>query len=258
MTTSVTGTGSDAVVPLLSLDGRRAVVTGAARGIGAEIAVLLARHGASVALIDVDAVAVEATARSLPAGRGLHFAADAADTEAFAEAVAGACAALGGCEVLVNNVGDYRRKGLEDADLAYWRHMMAMNLDHAFAASQAARPWLVRQGGAIVNVGSIKGWTLSGGMVGYVSGKAGLAGLSRALARELGPSGVRVNTLAPGMVATEGNAPYMDPGTVARVLEMQCLKRVAEPMDVAAMALFLASDAGRMITGQEIRIDGGF
>jgi NAD(P)-dependent dehydrogenase (short-subunit alcohol dehydrogenase family) len=233
-------------------------VTGAARGIGAEIAVLLARQGASVALIDVDVVGVEATARSLPAGRGLHFAADAADTEAFAEVVAGACAALGGCEVLVNNVGDYRRQGLDGADLAYWRHMMAMNLDHAFAASQAARPWLVRQGGAIVNIGSIKGWTLSGGMVGYVSGKAGLAGLSRALARELGPSGVRVNTLAPGMVATEGNAPYMDPGTVARVLEMQCLKRVAEPMDVAAMALFLASDAGRMITGQEIRIDGGF
>lgn len=237
--------------------GRRALVTGGAKGIGAAIVRTFRKHGAAVAILDRDEEAAIALAAEVSAERGLAVQADASDLHAFGQAVRTACERIGGCDILVNNVGDYRRHTIDEADIAYWRNAMTINLDQAYCAIQAALPHLRRQGGSIINVGSIKGELISGGMIAYVSGKAGLAGLTRGLARDLGADRIRANTIVPGMVATEGNARYMDEATVERVLGLQCLKSVIKPEDVTNLALFLASDASAMITGQSLRIDGG-
>jgi len=190
-----------------SLDGRRAVVTGGASGIGAIIVKSLLRQGSRVAFIDVDDAAADRLCASSDVDGGtrpLYIKADVTDIAALQAAVKTAAAQLDGLSVLVNNVGNDTRHAPADVTEAFWRRTMAINLDAAFFASQAAMPFLVAAGGgSIINIGSIQTLLGSANMVGYVTAKSGLNGLTRALASDYGGNRVRVNTVTPGWVLTE-------------------------------------------------------
>lgn len=239
------------------LSGKAAIVTGGALGIGAAAVEALAAQGAKVIFFDRNEGAAASLVARLGGANVAFRNVDVSKLDALRTAIEQAADAMGGLHVLINNVGDYRRHELDEVDEAFWRHSMALNLDHAFFATKAALPWLSRGGGAVVNVGSIKGVRTSGGMIGYVTAKAAMSGLSRGLAKDLGAMAIRVNTIIPGMISTEGNQAFMPEETVRSVLERQCLKTVIQARDVAALALFLSSDESKMITGQDIHVDAG-
>ncbi len=249
---------------LMRLDGKAAIVTGAARGIGRETAETLAKAGARVALADRDEAAAQAAAGELRA-RGLQASAVAVDVtdEASVEAMVGAVlAAQGRLDILVNNAGVAIRRPAVELSLQDWETVIAVNMTGAFlCARAAARPMIAAGGGAIVNVASIMG--LSGGglypNISYQASKGAVVNMTRALAVEWAGAGLRVNAVAPTYVRTDLTAGLLkDPALVKRIEEMTPLRRLAEPADVAAAIAFLASPASAMITGQTLAVDGGF
>jgi NAD(P)-dependent dehydrogenase (short-subunit alcohol dehydrogenase family) len=166
---------------------------------------------------------------------------------------------LGGIDILVNNAGNDDRHGLEDITPAYWDERMAVNLRHMLFAAKAAAPGMKqRGGGAIINFGSIS-WHLGlPGLLLYETAKAGIEGMTRALARELGPDNIRVTAVIPGNVKTPRQAKWYTPEGEAEIVEKQCLKARILPDHVASLVLFLASDDGRMCTGHGYWIDAGW
>ncbi|MEI7057554.1 glucose 1-dehydrogenase [Nocardioides sp. CCNWLW239] len=247
-------------------DGRVAVITGAARGIGFGVATRFAEEGASVAIIDLDEAAAAEAAAKLPlvdgatsVGIGANVA-KAEDTEA---AVARVVEELGGLHILMNNAGITRDNLLFKMTEDDWDLVMNVHLKGHFLMSKAAQAVFVKQKyGKIINVSSTSA-TGNRGQANYSAAKAGVQGFTRTLALELGPFGVNVNAIAPGFIATE-----MTDQTAARLgldvdefrklsADANPVKRVGEPADIAAAAAFLASDEASYITGQTLYVDGG-
>lgn len=246
-----------------SLAGRRVFITGGATGIGAAMVEAFSEQGAVVGHLDLAADAAEVLADRLQAAgyaRPWFARVDVTDAPALKAAIGDFAIAAGGFDVLVNNVAnDTRHDPLETSEES-WRKCMAVNLDCAFFASQRAVE-LMRaggRGGAIVNFSSINAVLGPDGMPGYVTAKAGLLGMTKALARQYGPDGIRVNTILPGWVVTQRQLDlWLTPEAEAEWMEQVCLKERIEPRDAANLAMFLAADDSRMITNQHFIIDGG-
>lgn len=244
-----------------SLRDKRVIVTGGASGIGEGLVEAFALQGAQVGFVDIqDEPARELVARL---GEAAHVPVfrlqDVSDVEGLGAAMQGLVDELGGCDVLVNNAASDDRHVLEEVTPAYWDERISVNLKHKFFASQAVWPDMKANGGGVIlNLGSIS-WHLGlDELALYQIAKAGVEGLTRSLARELGPYNIRVNTIIPGNVQTERQMRWYTPEGEAEIVAAQCLKGRLQPVDVAAMALFLASDDARFCTGHEYWVDGGW
>jgi NAD(P)-dependent dehydrogenase (short-subunit alcohol dehydrogenase family) len=237
------------------LAGRHVLVTGGASGIGGDMVRAFALQGARVSFLDID----EGAGRATAAATGARFLpCDVTDLDALARAVAEAETG-GGIDVLVNNAANDTRHDWDAVTPADWERIVAVNLRHQFFAAQAvARGMTARGRGSIVNFGSVAPVMGIPRLAVYSTCKAAVTGMSRSLARELGPAGVRVNTIVPGAILTERQLRlWIGPGDEARLRGLQCLPRRLIGQDVAEMALFLASDASSACTGQEFVVDGG-
>jgi NAD(P)-dependent dehydrogenase (short-subunit alcohol dehydrogenase family) len=240
-----------------SLMGKRVVITGGGSGIGAALVEAFARQGAQTIFVDIleressDLVARLADAPFPTAFHRLDLT-DLAAMEALFKS-------LGGIDVLVNNAGNDDRHELKDITPSYWDERMAVNLRHMLFAAKAVAPGMkARGGGAIINFGSIA-WHLGlPGLVLYETAKAGIEGMTRALARELGPDNIRVTAVVPGNVKTPRQMKWYTPEGEAEIVDQQCLKARIAPAHVASLVLFLASDDGRMCTGHEYWVDAGW
>jgi NAD(P)-dependent dehydrogenase (short-subunit alcohol dehydrogenase family) len=252
--------------PLLRLDGAVAVVTGGAGGIGRATAIALASAGATVVIADlVDEAASEAIVTEITrrGGRALAIPTDVSDETAVEASFGEVVTREGSVDILVNNAGIAIRRPATDLALADWDKVVAVNMTGTFLCARAAARHMIARGkgGAIVNVSSIMG--LSGGglypNVSYQASKGAVVNMTRALAIEWAPCGIRVNAVAPTYVRTRLIAPLLDdPDMIARIEAMTPLKRLAEPEEVAAAICFLASPAAAMITGNILPVDGGF
>jgi NAD(P)-dependent dehydrogenase (short-subunit alcohol dehydrogenase family) len=233
------------------------VVTGGGSGIGAGLVEAFARQGAETLFVDIleiESAALVARLADAPIKPAFHRVdlTDIAAVEKFFQAI-------GPIDVLVNNAGNDDRHDLQDITPAYWDERMAVNLRHMLFCAKAAAPGMkARSGGAIINFGSIS-WHLGlPGLVLYETAKAGIEGMTRALARELGADAIRVTAVVPGNVKTPRQEKWYTPEGEAEIEAAQCLKGRITPQDVAALVLFLASDDARMCTGQAYWIDAGW
>ncbi len=253
-------TQPNAVYP--SLRDRVVFVTGGASGIGAEEVTQFARQGAKVAFVDIadDAAAtLVETLRAAGHPAPLYQHCDIRDIAALQAAIASAAAVLGPITVLVNNAANDQRHDYQDVTVEYWDERMATNLRHQFFAIQAVAPMMkAAGGGSIINFGSISWHTNSGGMPAYTTAKAAVEGLTKGMARDLGPDGIRVNTVIPGWIMTQRQIDlWLTPDAEEQLIRAQCLKTKLVPEDVARMVLWLAADDSRMCTSQLWVVDGG-
>lgn len=243
-----------------SLRSRQVFITGGATGIGAALVKAFAMQGARVGFVDIAADAGKALCDQVAASgmaRPWFKSLDVMHTGDLAAAITAFTAEAGGLAVLVNNVADDTRHDPLDTTPEAWRAALAVNLDAAFFATQAAIP-LMGGEGAVINFSSINALTGPPRMPAYVAAKSALLGLTKALAREFGPAGVRVNAILPGWVVTERQLKlWLTPEAEAEWMKDVPLKRRILPEDVARLALFLAADDSAMITGQSFVIDGG-
>lgn len=242
----------------MRLDGKVAVVTGAGSGIGKAIALAFAREGAAVAVVDVNVDAGEAVHREIVHGGGfaVHLGGDVASRSDARAMVRGTVDQFGRVDVLVNNAGIVREApflSVEDDD---WDRMMRVNLKGVFLCSQAAAEHMVaRRSGKIVNISS-RAFLGAIDQSAYVASKGGVVSLTRAMALELGPHGINVNSVAPGVIDTP-LLRNVDSTRLQRYLAAQPMGSFGRPEDIAAAALFLASDEATFITGQTLIVDGG-
>jgi NAD(P)-dependent dehydrogenase (short-subunit alcohol dehydrogenase family) len=246
-----------------SLEDRVVFVTGGGSGIGASIVEHLCAQGARVAFVDIlrepSAALVETIrGRDLPAPTFIPC--DLRDIAALRWAVAETRTRLGPIRVLVNNAAHDERHSIESVTPEYWDDRFAVNLRHQFFATQAVVPGMAAAGGgSIINLGSTSWMVGQGGMPAYLSAKAAVAGLTRALARDLGPKNIRVNSVVPGWIMTERQITlWLTPEGEQELLRRQCLKRKLRPEDVARVVLFLASDDSDACTNQSYIVDGGW
>jgi meso-butanediol dehydrogenase/(S,S)-butanediol dehydrogenase/diacetyl reductase len=237
--------------------GRTAVVTGAASGIGAATARALAREGANVVVLDVDAAGGAAVADAI----GATFAAvDVADEAALAHALAEAARAHGRLDVLVSNAFRTAVGLIESLGLAEWQRTLDVTLTAVFTGLRAAIPLMrVHGGGAVVNVGSVSGLGGDRGLAAYNAAKAGVVNLTRAAALELAPAGIRVNAVCPGLIDTPALRRALDRLPALEVPSRAAIPagRLGRPDEVAAAICFLASDDASYVTGTTLVVDGG-
>ncbi len=246
----------------IDLTGKRALVTGAQQGIGRGIALALAQAGADVAinyLDDAEAAAEVAAGVRGFGQRGEPIKGDVGQPEAAQALVDAAAAALGGLDILVNNAGVFPRVAFLDIAEADWDYVMNVNLKGGFFAAQAAARGMIARGagGAIINLASqaIRGSSPRG--VHYAASKGGVVSMTRAMALELAPHGIRVNAIAPGLTDTAQPRYGSTEDELAEMAAMIPVGRMAQPADIAGMAAFLASDLAAFITGQTMHVNGG-
>jgi NAD(P)-dependent dehydrogenase (short-subunit alcohol dehydrogenase family) len=241
----------------------RVLVTGAARGLGRAFALAFAAQGDAVAAADLDEATAVETARM--AGEGaIGVGLDVADAASVRDAVGAVAAELGGIDVLVNNAGLYaglKRGPFHELDESEWDRVMAVNVKGTWLCARACVPVMQGQGsGSIVNIASTTAINGSAGFAHYVASKGAVIALTRSMAREAGPLGIRVNAIAPGFTLTDASRELfagqdVDPETYG--LDRGSLKRPAQPDDVVGAALWLAGAGAGYVTGQTIVVDGG-
>jgi meso-butanediol dehydrogenase / (S,S)-butanediol dehydrogenase / diacetyl reductase len=238
------------------LDGRRAVVTGGASGIGRATARRMRAEGAQVCVVDINGDGAHAVAEEID---GLAQVADVTDAEALQAAVDAAATAMDGLDVLFNNAGVGNQSPLHEWSPQEWDRLVRVNLTAVYLGFRAAIPHLrAAGGGSIVSTSSISGTRPAAGEAPYAAAKAGVAALTASAALEYGPD-IRVNAVAPGMIVTALTEPLLEfmPHERARYERTTPLGRLGAPEDVADVVVFLCSDLARFITGQNIVIDGG-
>lgn len=253
---------SDAFAIYPSLRNRVVFITGGASGIGAEHVTQFAAQGAKVAFADIaDDAARDLVAKIEAAGHAppIYQHCDLKDIAALQGAIAEAARRLGPITVLVNNAANDQRHKFEDVTVEYWDERQATNLRHQFFAIQAVAPMMRAEGGgSIINFGSVSWHSLQGGMPAYTTAKAAVEGLTRGMARDLGPDKIRVNTVIPGWIMTERQLTlWMTPEAENNLMQVQCLKEKLVPADVTRIVLWLASDDARMCTAQLWVVDAG-
>jgi len=245
-----------------SLRGRVAVVTGGASGIGESIVTHLAEQGAKVGFIDFDREALSRLDTAAKAkGQSCHGVfADLRDVDALKAAIAEIRKALGPVSILVNNAARDDRHSIDAVTPEYWDERMNTNLRHQFFAAQAVKDDMIAQRwGSIVNLSSISFKLGMGGMPVYLTAKSAVIGLTRALARDLGPHGIRVNTIVPGWILTQRQIDlWLTPEADADLMKAQCLPEKLYPPDIARMVLWLAAEDSRLVTAQEFTVNGGW
>jgi NAD(P)-dependent dehydrogenase (short-subunit alcohol dehydrogenase family) len=246
-----------------SLEGRSVFITGGGSGIGATIVQAFAGQKAKVAFVDLDEAA---SARTIEAAKAdghaapLFLRCDVRDIAALRQAILSAGEAHGPITVLVNNAARDDRHKMEDVTPDYWDERIAVNLRHQFFAAQAVFPMMKEaKGGSVINFGSTSWMVGQGGMPCYTTAKAAVMGLTRSLARDMGPFNVRVNSIAPGWIMTERQKTlWLTPEGEKELMARQCLKRKLQPVEMARMCLFLASDDSSAMTNQTYVCDGGW
>ncbi len=248
-----------------SLAGRPVLITGGASGIGACIVQACAQQGMRVGFIDLDAEAGAALAARLAAAPGVAHApvfaaADLSDITALQQAITTLRAACGPFTGLINNAANDRRQAFDTITPEAWDAGMAVNLKQQFFCAQAVAPDMrAAGGGSIVNLGSASWRLKQGGMPVYTTAKAAVQGLTRSLARDLGPAHIRVNTLVPGWVMTDKQLRlWATDEARAEVARVQCLPGFLQPEHIATMALFLLADDSAMCTAQDFIVDAGW
>ena len=246
----------DRTVQYRSLESRSVVITGGASGIGEEMVRAFVAQGTRVSFIDIARDMGEALAAET--GASFHPC-DVTDIPALREALARIESAAGSVDVLVNNAGKDDRHDMAEVEPDYWRRALALNLDHQFFATQALAKGMARAGqGSVIMLGSISWMRGRPGMVGYTTAKAAINGMTRTLARELGPSGIRVNCIVPGAILTERQKQlWLTPELNQQFLDLQALKFRLDASHVARMALFLGSDESAGCTGANFIVDAG-
>jgi NAD(P)-dependent dehydrogenase (short-subunit alcohol dehydrogenase family) len=244
-----------------SLDGRVVFVSGGSSGIGAELVRAFSAQGATVAFCgtrpDGRALVEEVVAQGHPTP---HYAAcDVRDVAAYQALLRDVLARLGPVRVLINNAGRDDRHTMEEVTSQFWDDRLALNLKHYFFAIQACAPAMAEAGGgSVVNMGSVSWMRGRPNLVGYTTAKAGILGLTRTLARELGPRNIRVNAVVPGAVVTERQtALHRDAAADREFLDAQCLKLRLDAGHVARVTLFMAADDSDGMTGQHVLVDAG-
>lgn len=250
-----------------SLAGRTAFVSGGATGLGREFVAQLVAQGSRVAFIDINADAGAELAAELISTAERHGApgpvflqADVRDVAELRGAIARASDLLGPITVLVNNAADDTRRPVDEVDVAEWDAGIAVNVRHHFFAAQAVRPMMrAAGGGSIINFGSISAHIDLTDLPVYITAKAGIEGLTRTLAREFGPDGIRVNCIIPGWVMTPRQLQnWVGDAEREKIMAAQCLPELLYPADVARLMLWLAADDSRLCTAQSWVVDGGW
>jgi NAD(P)-dependent dehydrogenase (short-subunit alcohol dehydrogenase family) len=245
-----------------SLKDRVVFVSGGSSGIGAELVRAFAAQGSKVAFCGTKAGGGDAViAECVAAGHAAPWYApcDVRDVRAYQDLLARVAAELGVVRVLVNNAGRDDRHAMEEVTPEFWDDRLALNLKHYFFAIQAVAPGMAEAGGgSVINMGSVSWMRGRPNLVGYTTAKAGILGLTRTLARELGPRQIRVNALVPGAIVTERqNALHRDAAADQAFLDAQCLKIRLDAGHVARPTLFLAADDSDGMTGQHVLVDAG-
>lgn len=242
------------------LEGASVFVTGGGSGIGAELVRGFLEQGAQVAFCDLnDAQGFADEVAAETGNRPMFVQADVTDIPGLHAAMDAAEAAHGPLEVLVNNAANDKRHSILEADEAFWDWSVGINFkSYFFACQRALRSMKAAGKGRIVNYSSVSFMMGQTGMAAYTGSNAGIMGMSRSLAREFGPHGIRVNSIAPGWVMTpKQKEVWVTPEALAETMERQCIPAEIEPIDMVAPTLFLASNASHMMTGQVLVVDGG-
>ncbi len=244
----------------MNLETKIAIVTGASRGIGRAIALELARRGARVVVNynrSAEAAAEVVAAIEAAGGQAIAVQADVADLKQAAGLIRATLDAFGRIDILVNNAGTTRDQLLMLMKEEDWDDVLRTNLKSVFnCCKAAARPMVRQRQGRIINISSVSGIAGQGGQTNYAASKAGIAGFTKSLAKELGARNITVNAVAPGFIPTALTA-GMPEEWKQRVIEMTPLKRMGRPEDVAYAVAFLASDEAAFITGEVLTVDGG-
>lgn len=243
-------------VQYASLKGKHAIITGGATGLGAEMVRAYRQQGANVSFLDIDVRNAEELASETGA---TFFECDVTNIPALRETLGSIIERHGAPAVLINNAGKDDRHEMTEVDPAFWRRTLALNLDHQFFATQAVREAMAQAGGgSIIMLGSISWMRGRPGMVGYTTAKAAINGLTKTLARELGPDGIRVNCIVPGAIKTpRQEALWLTPELNQEFIDLQALKFRLDGTHVAKMAMFLGSDESQGATGANFVVDAG-
>jgi NAD(P)-dependent dehydrogenase (short-subunit alcohol dehydrogenase family) len=239
-----------------SLKDKSVFVSGGGSGIGAAIVEHFAAQGSKVGFVDIDEAASTALAKKTGA---LFLKCDIRDVKAYQAAIAEVAGKHGAITALVNNAARDDRHDIADVTPEFWDERMAVNLRHAYFAIQAVAPGMKKAGGgSIVNFSSVSYHTMTPRLSVYQAAKAAVIGMTRGLARDLGPDRIRLNSITPGWIMTQRQIDlWLTPESEADLMKAQVLKEKVYPADIARMALFLASDDSRLISAQDFVVDGG-
>ena len=245
-----------------SLKDRAVFVSGGGSGIGASIVEHFAGQGAKVGFVDIDEAGSKALgARIAAAGhpQPLFAKCDVRDIPAYQAVIADMAGRLGAITVLVNNAARDDRHSIEEVTPTFWDERISVNLRHQYFAIQAVAPGMKKAGGgSIVNFSSVSYHTMSPRLSVYQAAKAAVIGMTRGLARDLGPDKIRLNSITPGWIMTQRQIDlWLTPEAEADLMKRQCLKEKLYPPDIARMALWLAADDSRLVTAQNFVVDGG-
>jgi NAD(P)-dependent dehydrogenase (short-subunit alcohol dehydrogenase family) len=239
-----------------SLRDRSVFVSGGGSGIGASIVEHFAAQGSKVGFVDIDEAASTALAKKTGA---LFLKCDIRDVKAYQAAIEQVASRHGAITVLINNAARDDRHDIADVTAEFWDERMAVNLRHAYFAIQVVAPGMKKAGGgSIVNFSSVSYHTMTPRLSVYQAAKAAVIGMTRGLARDLGPDRIRLNAITPGWIMTQRQIDlWLTPESEADLMKAQVLKEKVYPADIARMALFLASDDSRLISAQNFVVDGG-
>jgi NAD(P)-dependent dehydrogenase (short-subunit alcohol dehydrogenase family) len=245
-----------------SLRDRVVFISGGGSGIGAAIVEHFAEQGSKTAFVDIDDTASTALVRKIAAAghpAPLYRKCDVRDVKAYQAVIAEVGGSLGAITVLVNNAARDDRHTLEEVTPAYWDERIAVNLRHQFFAIQTIAPGMKKAGGgSIINFSSVSYHTMTADLAVYQAAKAAVIGMTRGLARDLGPDHIRLNAITPGWIMTQRQIDlWLTPAAEAGLMQAQCLKEKLYPPDIARMALWLAADDSRLVTAQNFVVDGG-